>query len=152
MLQHYHQLKVYCETNRLIVADFSLLLDRAYPAITLSSSQLQAFDAVYQQVIEELGHPWLIVHLKCRSGEQLKRIRARRRRPEQSIREEFLQALNHSIERQIADYAVSRPLEIDSEHREFAQSAAVAEDVRREIVAALAERKVAGAACGKGEE
>lgn len=138
LMLHYHERKL-CKAQSLPVAsDFSPVLDRAYAEVTLREGQLRAFRAVYEQVREELGDPSLLVYLRCGAPEQLQRIRRRRRRAEKTIQLEFLEALNRSLERQVDRVRSTVPvLEIDSEHRDFAHDAAVAEEVVQEIMAAL---------------
>lgn len=122
LLQHYSEIKAHAHQPKLLVCDFSLVLDRAYADVNLSGGRLAAFDAVYEQVVRELAVPLLLVHLRCGPNEELARIRSRARIEEAALQLDYLNALNVAVERRVKDmgHEVS-VLEIDSEINDFAQ-------------------------------
>ena len=65
-LQHYHQIKTQVGSEKILVCDYSFLLDLAYAEIGLTGSQLAAFKTVYTEIKKELPPASLIIHLQCR--------------------------------------------------------------------------------------
>jgi len=101
MLQHYHQIKKQCADNKIMVCDYSFLLDMAYAEMGLQGSLLNAFKVVYEEIIKELPSPALIIHLQCDPETEMTRISNRGRAVEKSITVDFLRSLNTAIETQI---------------------------------------------------
>ncbi len=126
LLLHYHQVKKEGGSETVSVCDFSMMQDLAYAKMGLSGTKLHAFSAVYEEVKKDLGHPQLLVHLKCDAQTELLRIRSRAREIEASITIEFLQDLNGVIEREVetvkADVTV---ISIDSAALNFADDETV---------------------------
>ena len=133
LLQHYSQIKENLEKRSLLVSDYSFYLDYAYASITLSQSHNQAFRVVYNEVIQELREPYLLIYLRCKPETELRRIRNRNRSVEQSINIGFLERLNQSIECQVKLVSPSvKVLEINSDELDFAANLET-----RELVAAF---------------
>jgi len=132
MLQHYHQIKKdQLIMGKSICCDFSFFLDIAYAEMGLKGSKLKAFLSVYEEINLDLPPPTLLVYLKCDAKAELERIRRRGRSVEDSISIEFLDALNRSLDRQVAniqDY--SSVITIDSALKDFAHN----ESVKQEII------------------
>jgi deoxyguanosine kinase len=121
LLQHYSQIKSGFKDHGRIACDFAPLQDYAYAKVNLTGGRLEAFCAVYQQVISELSAPSLIVHLECSAKEELKRIQCRARSEERGVRLEYLDALNRAIAGDVrAASLATRVLVIDSEINDFA--------------------------------
>lgn len=132
MLQHYHQIKKKCADNKIMVCDYSFLLDMAYAEMGLQGSRLAAFKVVYEEIRKELPHPALIIHLQCDPETELTRINNRGRSVEQSITTDFLRSLNDAIETQIDE---ARPntkiIAIDSAKINFVDD----ETLQKELIA-----------------
>ena len=121
MLQHYHQIKKQCADNKIMVCDYSFLLDMAYAEMGLQGSRLAAFKVVYEEIKKELPPPVLIIHLQCDPETELTRISNRGRAVEKSITTDFLRSLNTAIEMQIEEARPhSKIITIDSSRINFA--------------------------------
>ena len=119
-LQHYHQIKKDLLPDKLSICDFSFFLDSAYAEIGLRESQLDTYRTVYEEIKKELSSPIIVVHLKCDTETEMKRIRARGRDVENSMTIKFLDSLNLAVEqhaRKAADE--TKVLTIDSSQRNF---------------------------------
>jgi deoxyadenosine/deoxycytidine kinase len=137
-MQHYNQIKMFPENARLQACDFSFYLDRAYVDVTLSEQQRDAFIAVYDQAIRELGTPSLLVYLRCGDYVQLGRVRRRRRDAEKGITLDYLRALNRALESHVSEIRKNvNVVEIDSEIRDFARDEKATREVLEEIYQAL---------------
>lgn len=132
LLQHYHEInKHQLNMGKTICCDFSFFLDIAYAEIGLQGSKLKAFLSVYEEVKRDLAPPALLVYLKCDAKTELDRIRRRARAVEDSINIEFLDALNSSLDRQVAKIQEhSSVMTIDSALKDFAHD----ESVKLEVI------------------
>lgn len=138
LMQHYNKIKTTTDDVRRQVYDFSIYLDRAYVDVTLSEQQRDAFIAVYDQAIRELGTPSVLVYLRCGENEQLRRVRRRRRNAEKGITLDYLHALNRALESHVSEICRNvNVVEIDSEIRDFARDEKVTREVLGEIYQAL---------------
>jgi deoxyadenosine/deoxycytidine kinase len=107
------------------------ILDIAYAEMGLKDSKLKAFLSIYDEIKRDLPSPALLVYLKCNAKTELERIRRRARAVEASINIEFLDALNSSLDRQIAKIQEhSSVITIDSALKDFAHD----ESVKHEAV------------------
>jgi deoxyguanosine kinase len=130
ILQHYSGVK--SAAHQRIACDFSFLQDRAYAEINLADGQLSAFMAVYNQVIEELSAPSIIIHLECGAEEEMRRIRHRGRSGERRIELGYLNSVNVAVARSVNIIKnETSVLSIDSEKNDFAKDRAV----QRRVVA-----------------
>lgn len=121
LLQHYSQVKVESFGQGRFACDFSFLQDEAYADVNLAGGRLQAFQRVYEEVIKELAAPALLVHLECSAEEELRRIRRRARAEEGGVQMTYLDALNRTIKRMVANTkGTTAVLRIDSEANDFA--------------------------------
>ncbi len=140
-LQHYQQIKTaFDDGGRVIVSDFSTVLDRAYAHVSLESDQLQTYLAVHSQIMSEIGAPDLLVHLRRGADELLQRVRNRNRPEEAAMRVEFLESLNESLHNRVEEARASgqKTLIIDSEVRKFAYDIDEAQRTIKEVLEALA--------------
>lgn len=131
LLQHYHQIITCSPEDKVVVSDYSFILDRAYVDVTLQDSTKEAFLAVYDEVMNRLTPPSLVIYLKCSPEIELERVRERGRSVESGINLEYLDSLNSSICRHL-DHVSSGSilLTIDSAHQDFAHD----EQSRRIII------------------
>ncbi len=138
MLQHYHQIKRQCTDNKIMVCDYSFLLDMAYAEMGLQDSRLAAFKVVYEEIKKELPPPALIIHLQCDPDMELTRISNRGRAVEKSITTDFLWSLNAAIESQI-DKArpCSKIITIDSARINFVDDEAAKAELVQLVSQAL---------------
>jgi deoxyadenosine/deoxycytidine kinase len=132
-LQHFHALKRRSQPRRLSVLDHSFYLDEAYADVTLDAQERRAHQVVLDVIRRQAGNDVLVVHLKCSAETQLRRIQARQRAMEQSIRKGYLASLNAALDRRLAEINPERVFRVDSGRIDFAHS----EDSRRRIRLAL---------------
>jgi deoxyadenosine/deoxycytidine kinase len=138
LLQHYSQIKTSISAQSTVVFDYSLLQDEVYVRVNLNGRRLEAFEAVYQYVIDELPPPVLIVHLQCSAEEELKRIQNRAREEEKAIELSYLDVLNRAIAHAVGAVRERIPiLEIDSTLLDFANNADTQARIASDIVSAV---------------
>jgi deoxyadenosine/deoxycytidine kinase len=97
ILQHYHALKRKLEENTNVVCDFSFTQDLAYGMMGLKTKQLDIFQSVYNYIMDEIGEPGAIVHMKCSPEVLIRRIRLRGREEEALINVDFLFSLDSFV-------------------------------------------------------
>lgn len=138
MLQHYHQIKKQCADNKIMVCDYSFLLDMAYAEMGLQGSRLDAFKVVYDEIKKELPPPALIIHLQCDPETELTRISNRGRAVEKSITTDFLWSLNNAIETQIDKaWPHSKIISIDSARINFVDDEAAKAELAQLVAQTL---------------
>jgi len=121
LLQHYHDIKVAKENQLKIACDFSLYQDLAYAKMGLQNNRLKIFEDVFNDGLNELGQPDLLICLQCDPATLLHRIQARGRKEEDLINTEFLTVLNDDIYLEAEKLGHSKQvLFIDSKRYNFA--------------------------------
>lgn len=143
VLQHYHQIKCHvaaADSSPILFCDFSFVLDRAYAAVSLDGGKRQAFLAVLQEALSEIGPPRLVVHLQCSAETELRRIQARGRHAEASVTLRFLDSLNRAVEFEMSgvDKSITTLL-FDSDKENFAFDAETKIHCRNRVLATFAE-------------
>lgn len=118
-LQHYHSIKQISNTENTPVCDYSLLQDIAYANIGLDGNKLEIYHLIVQELLLEINKPSHLIHLKCSSKEELKRIRNRARSVEQNININFLNSLKDALLTILKQEKKIKILEIDSEKYNF---------------------------------
>lgn len=96
-LQHYHRVKVAARASSPFVCDFSPIQDLAYADVTLEGGEKDAYVAVHEVILRHLPAPRVLVYLKCDTSVLLARIRARKRKGEESIDADYLQAVDAAL-------------------------------------------------------
>lgn len=96
-LQHYHKVKVAARVRSPFVCDFSPIQDLAYADVTLDGAEKDAYVAVHEVMLRHLPAPRVLVYLECDTSVLLARIRARKRRGEESIDEGYLRAVDAAL-------------------------------------------------------
>jgi len=144
LLQHYHQIKRRAfegKQHELVVCDFSFSLDRAYSELSLDKGKRRAFEAVYEEVLADLGPPRLVVQLQCTPQTQIHRIHARGRQQESAITPLFLGSLNSQIEAEMNNLreSVAR-MSVDSYATNFAKDVEVRERCRKDVLSRISVR------------
>jgi deoxyguanosine kinase len=143
LLQHYHQIKRNADQRNgrgPVFCDFSFILDRAYASVSLDGGKCQAFAAVLQEALSEVGPPQLIVHLQCSAETELRRIQARGRLAEASVTLHFLDSLNRAVEAKMSDAQKSiTTLLFDSDKEDFAFDPEVKDRCRNSVLATISE-------------
>jgi deoxyguanosine kinase len=126
----------------LTVCDFALFQDLSYTDISCSPADADAVEAVYRRLVERVGHPRIVVHLRCTPDTQLQRIALRGRSQEAGIERAYLVALCAAIDRRLEQLRSEAPdltvLEVDTDELDYATHPAAAEAVAGEIISSLA--------------
>jgi deoxyguanosine kinase len=142
LLQHYSQVK---KLSKNAICDFSLIQDLAYARVNLRGGRLSAFRAVYEQVVEEVTRPSLVVHLECAAQTELQRILHRQRREEKKLQLSYLASLNEAISFAALEMRKNFPiLEIDSGSVDFANDQKAQAQVTSDILAAVSIQRSGG--------
>lgn len=125
LLQHYHFAKKAQSLEAVVILDHSFELDLAYAKVGLVGKRNEIFEAIYNEVREELGPPELLIWLRCTPEEEGRRIQARNREIEQNIDLRFLTDLNGKLEATIHSFekrGVTSVIQLDSEENDFRSS------------------------------
>lgn len=119
-LQHYHWIKKERARGQ-IVCDYSLVLDRAYANANLNHGKLAAFDAVWTEIVADVGQPDVIIYLNCSPAILVDRIIARSRPEESEIGIDYITKLDSAIKQELMLLNWPVPvLQIDSGVIDFA--------------------------------
>jgi deoxyadenosine/deoxycytidine kinase len=123
LLQHYHAEKQFFKKSSRCCADFSMLLDRAYAAVTLPSADQRIFELISARLERDLPGRSLTIYLDCSAPTKLRRIKRRDRVAERGITLEYLTNVDTALRRLIRkvsnaeDVLVIDSGEIDFAHR-----------------------------------
>jgi deoxyadenosine/deoxycytidine kinase len=125
----------------LIVCDFALFQDLSYTDIGCSPADADAVEAVYRRLVDRVGHPALVVHLRCTPDTQLRRIVSRGRSQETGIARAYLVDLCAAIDRRLEQLRSDAPgltvIEVDTDEVDYATNPAAANAVARELIGSL---------------
>ncbi len=125
----------------LTVCDFALFQDLSYTDISCSPADADAVEAVYRRLVGRVGHPALVVHLRCTPDTQLQRIALRGRSQETGIERAYLVALCAAIDRRLEQLRSEAPdltvLEVDTDEVDYAANPAAAHALAGEFIASL---------------
>lgn len=103
-----------------VVFDFALFQVLGYSDLSASREDRWAVEVLYQRLVERLGTPSLIIHVRCPVDVQLERIQRRGRPVELGIESSFLAALNSRIADRVCGFAGKVPvIEVDSQAANF---------------------------------
>lgn len=80
------------------VCDFAMVQTVAYSRVVGDGADTGAVAAVYERMAARLGHPTMMVRLRCDTRIQLARIAARGRAPEAGVTADYLERLDAAIE------------------------------------------------------
>jgi deoxyadenosine/deoxycytidine kinase len=142
LLQHCNQIREPCGRGRSLVCDFSIFLDLAYARAALRGSTLKTFDAVWAEVVSNLGPPAFLVYLQCDARTELNRIRARARAPESSLTIRYLRRLNSAIHSETTMIGSETDIiKIDSASCDFANDRKTKRLLREHIFKLIAARE-----------
>ncbi len=119
LLQHYHAIKKK-KNSQVLACDYSLFLDMAYADINLTEDRHKIFMQIIQELQQEIGLPFKIVHLLCPEEILLRRIRERSRDVEFSISISYLKSLSRAISLRIKELSHTiSTVTIDSNNVDF---------------------------------
>ncbi len=142
----------------LIVCDYALFQDLSYTDIGCSPADAKAVEAVYRRLVDRVGHPALVVHLRCTPDTQLRRIALRGRSQETGIERAYLVGLCAAIDRRLEQLRSEAPsltvLEVDTDEVDYAADPVLALTMAGEIITSLgdAARMLPGRAGAAGRQ
>ncbi|MGE4385678.1 MAG: deoxynucleoside kinase [Endomicrobiaceae bacterium] len=116
-LQHFHALKI-SKTQKQIITDYSLEQDYAYAKNNLTSSELLAFETVFNEIIQQVGQASIVVYIKCPIELLLNRIEKRNRRLEKAITYDYLDGMINALEKRLNNGYINY-VTIDSDKMDF---------------------------------
>jgi deoxyadenosine/deoxycytidine kinase len=120
LLLHYHSVKDRRE-EPVKACDFSFLQDLTYANINLRTSQREVFQELYDEILEELGPPRVLIYLQCSPSIELKRIKYRGRPEGRRLNVDDIQEIDDNLLHLVSSVREpTRVLTIDSEHLNFA--------------------------------
>jgi len=119
--------------QRAVVADYMFAKDRIFAELTLSGSEMQLYDQVFQALKTRVQMPDLVIHLQAPMDVILERIKRRGRSFEQDIDRGYLEALVDAYGRFFADFDDTPLLVVETEELNFP---ARSEDVDAVLAAA----------------
>ena len=106
--------------ERPLICDFALFQDLAYAALAGSPEDYHATLAVHDRLVDRVGPPSLVIHVKCSVEEQLTRIRQRGREPERAITSSYLEQLSGHITEELARHCSGvQVIEVNTEVLDF---------------------------------
>jgi deoxyadenosine/deoxycytidine kinase len=121
-----------------VICDFALFQDLSYTDIGCSPADVIAVEAVYRRLVDRVGHPALVVHLRCTPDTQLQRIALRGRSQETGIERAYLVDLCAAIDRRLEQLRSEAPgltvVEIDTDEVDYATDPAAALAIAREFI------------------
>jgi len=129
------------KNEALTVCDFALFQDLSYTDIGCSPADGAAVESVYRRLVDRIGHPTLVVHLRCTPDTQLRRIALRGRSQETGIGRAYLVNLCAAIDRRLEQLQSEAPgltvVEVDTDEVDFATDPAAAHALAGEFIASL---------------
>lgn len=134
LLQHYHNIILDSENLDDLICDYSFVTDLAFAKIGLSGKKLDIFISTFNEILNEIGNPDIIVYLYCDASTQFQRIKRRARPAEKFITRDFLEKLNESIDREISQIVNSTKIvRINSAKSDFVNNDRVKEKLISKI-------------------
>jgi deoxyadenosine/deoxycytidine kinase len=123
------------------VCDFALFQDLSYTDVGCSPADARAVEGIYHRLIDQVGHPSLVVHLRCTPDTQLWRIELRGRSQEAGIERAYLMDLCAAIDRRLEQLRSEAPglpvIEVDTDGVDYATNPAAAHSIARDLTTSL---------------
>lgn len=142
-LVHYHAICQALSTEGDVICDFPSILDRAY-ALTYfevgacNADELKAYLELDHFLRKQTPKADLYIHLKCSSGEQMRRIQKRGRLHEENTHMRFLKALSENTEHCLNDLAKgTKILTIDAERYNYVSNPEHQREIISQIMSAI---------------
>jgi deoxyadenosine/deoxycytidine kinase len=124
-----------------VICDFALFQDLSYTDIGCTPADVRAVEGVYHRLIDRIGHPSLVVHLRCTPDTQLRRIALRARSQETGIERAYLVDLCTAIDRRLEQLRSEAPglavIEVDTDEVDYATNPAAAHAIVGDLISSL---------------
>jgi deoxyadenosine/deoxycytidine kinase len=125
----------------IVICDFALFQDLSYTDIGCAPADARAVEGVYHRLIDRIGHPSFVVHLRCTPDIQLRRIGLRGRSQEAGIERAYLVDLCAAIDRRLEQLRLEAPglpvIEVDTDEVDYAINPAAVHAIARELTTSL---------------
>ncbi|MFM9977858.1 MAG: deoxynucleoside kinase [Sphingomonadaceae bacterium] len=132
----HHTGEIKAAGNGLVVCDYAPVQDLAYARLADDSAHVAMMEAVYRHLYGPLRRAALVVHLKCATGELLRRIHVRGRAEEFAIDAAYLVLLEQALAALLA-YADVPVMIVHSDTIDFATEGAEADNLLNSIAERL---------------
>jgi len=119
--------------DRTIFEDAEIFATALHQMGKIDNRDWQTYQAFYQNILQAIQPPDLMIYLHCPMRTLRKRIRLRGRRMEQDIPLSYLKRLERLYDCWIAEYKLSEVLILDSEKLDFVSDLVDRQDVRARI-------------------
>jgi deoxyadenosine/deoxycytidine kinase len=123
--------------DRTIFEDAEIFATALHQMGKIDKRDWQTYQAFYQNILETIQPPDLMIYLHCPMRTLRKRIRLRGRRMEQDMPLSYLKRLERLYESWITRYTLSKVLVLDSEKLDFVSDLVDRQDVRARIESLL---------------
>ena len=123
--------------DRTIFEDAEIFATALHQMRKIDQRDWQIYWAFYQNILQAIQPPDLMIYLRCSMRTLRQRIRLRGRRMEQDIPLSYLKRLEGLYEQWIADYTLGEVLVLDSGKLDFVNDLVDRQDVRERIEALL---------------
>lgn len=101
--------------------------------------EFEIYQQLYQNMLEHVARPKLVVYLRCSVDEAIRRIRLRGRDYEQQVERAYWQRLHDEYEKYFTQYTLSQVLVIDVDNLDFETNAKDRNFILECILARLAQ-------------
>jgi deoxyadenosine/deoxycytidine kinase len=119
--------------DRTIFEDAEIFATALHQMRKIDNRDWQTYWAFYQNILQAIQPPDLIIYLSCSMRTLRKRIRLRGRRMEQDIPLSYLKRLESLYEQWISNYSLGEVLVLDSGKLDFVNDLVDRQDVRERI-------------------
>ncbi len=123
--------------DRTIFEDAEIFATALHQMRKIDQRDWQTYWAFYQNILQVIQPPDLMIYLRCSMRTLRQRIRLRGRRMEQDIPLSYLKRLEGLYEQWISDYTLGEVLILDSGKLDFVSDLIDRQDVRERIEALL---------------
>ncbi|HET6262727.1 MAG TPA: deoxynucleoside kinase, partial [Chloroflexia bacterium] len=143
LLSHADQIRAATSGGQpLTICDFALFQDLSYTDIGCPAADVAAVEGVYQRLVARVGHPDLVVHLRCTPDTQLQRIARRGRTQETGISRAYRVDLCAAIDRRLDQLRMASPassiIRVDTDAVDYAANPEAAQAVASQLLSTIA--------------
>ncbi len=140
-LQRITQSKQNCILDRTIYEDAEIFAKNLYNINLLEAREFESYYELYQQVIDKVTSPSLLVYLRGSSEKLLENIKKRGRSYETTIDKEYIKSLNELYENWTFSYSASPILVIDIDNEDLFSDSEALDRVIDRVASAIEELK-----------
>ena len=127
--------------DRTIYEDAEIFAENLYRSRVLLKRDYEVYRSLYENIVETLPPPDLLIYLRCSVSAVRKRIRLRGRPEEQDISPKYLKRLHSLYEDWFLRYDKSPTLVVDTERVDYVNDMVHRLDLIQEIEALMEDRK-----------